>query len=302
VLRVYGRVGLVDEGSTLGWPATVMMSGAWPPPAPSVWYAWIVRPAIASSVLRTYPASLRVSVWIAACTPDASHTRRQASIAAGVEPQSSCSLNPPAPARSCSHMASSETVFPLPSNRMFTGQGSIASSIRARCQGPGVTVVALVPSAGPVPPPISVVMPAPSASSTICGQIRWTWQSIAPAVRILPLPAITSVQGPITRSGCTPAMVSGLPALPSATIRPSRMPTSALTTPQWSSTTAPVITVSGVPSARVAVDWPIDSRITLPPPKTASSPPLSPARHRSSSTSIRRLVSASRIRSPVVGP
>jgi hypothetical protein len=51
------------------------------------------------------------------------------------------------------------------------------------------------------------------------------------------------------------------------------MPTSALTTPQWSSTTAPVMTVSGVPSARVARDCPIDSRITLPPPNTASSPP-----------------------------
>ena len=36
---------------------------------------------------------------------------------------------------------------------------------------------------------------------------------------------------------------------------------------------APVMTRSGVPSARVAPDWPIDSRITLPPPNTASSPP-----------------------------
>ena len=33
------------------------------------------------------------------------------------------------------------------------------------------------------------------------------------------------------------------------------------------------MTRSGVPSARVAVDWPIDSRMTLPPPNTASSPP-----------------------------
>ena len=60
------------------------------------------------------------------------------------------------------------------------------------------------------------------------------------------------MDGPITSAGVTPSMVSGLPALPSATIRPSRTPTSALTTPQWSSTTAPVITRSGVPSARVA--------------------------------------------------
>ena len=37
VLTVWGRVGLVDDGSTLASPATVMMSGAWPPPAPSVW-------------------------------------------------------------------------------------------------------------------------------------------------------------------------------------------------------------------------------------------------------------------------
>ena len=37
VLTVYGRVGLVDDGSTYGSPAMRMMSGAWPPPAPSVW-------------------------------------------------------------------------------------------------------------------------------------------------------------------------------------------------------------------------------------------------------------------------
>ena len=37
VLTVCGIVGLVDEGRTLAWPARTMMSGAWPPPAPSVW-------------------------------------------------------------------------------------------------------------------------------------------------------------------------------------------------------------------------------------------------------------------------
>jgi len=36
VLRVYGRVGFVEDGSTFGCDATVMMSGACPPPAPSV--------------------------------------------------------------------------------------------------------------------------------------------------------------------------------------------------------------------------------------------------------------------------
>ncbi len=44
VLTVNGRVGFVEEGSTFGSPATLMMSGAWPPPAPSVWKAWMVRP------------------------------------------------------------------------------------------------------------------------------------------------------------------------------------------------------------------------------------------------------------------
>ncbi len=82
--------------------------------------------------------------------------------------------------------------------------------------------------------------------------MRCTCESIAPAVRILPLPASTSVAGPITRSGCTPSIVSGLPALPSATIRPSRMPTSALMMPQWSTTIAPVMIRSGAPSARCA--------------------------------------------------
>ncbi len=50
VLTVWGRVGLVDDGSTLGSDTTVTMSGACPPPAPSVWYVWIVRPAMAARV------------------------------------------------------------------------------------------------------------------------------------------------------------------------------------------------------------------------------------------------------------
>ncbi len=37
VLTVCGRVGLVEDGSTLAYAATRMMSGACPPPAPSVW-------------------------------------------------------------------------------------------------------------------------------------------------------------------------------------------------------------------------------------------------------------------------
>jgi hypothetical protein len=36
VFTVKGRVGLVEDGSTFFKPATLMMSGACPPPAPSV--------------------------------------------------------------------------------------------------------------------------------------------------------------------------------------------------------------------------------------------------------------------------
>ncbi len=98
VLTVYGRVGLVDDGSTLGSAAMRMMSGACPPPAPSVWKVWIVRPAIAAIVSSTNPASLMVSVWMASWTSSSSATRRLASMTAGVVPQSSWSLSPQAPA------------------------------------------------------------------------------------------------------------------------------------------------------------------------------------------------------------
>ena len=37
VLTVKGRVGFVELGRTWGSPQTLMMSGAWPPPAPSLW-------------------------------------------------------------------------------------------------------------------------------------------------------------------------------------------------------------------------------------------------------------------------
>ncbi len=44
--------------------------------------------------------------------------------------------------------------------------------MRMMFQGPGVQVVAFVPVAGPVPPPIIVVMPEVSASSICCGQMK----------------------------------------------------------------------------------------------------------------------------------
>ncbi|CAM5262631.1 hypothetical protein SHIRM173S_04629 [Streptomyces hirsutus] len=178
------------------------------------------------------------------------------------------------------------------------------------CHLPGVTVVAVLPSAGPVPPPIRVVTPEASASWIWLGHRKCTCVSTPPAVRMRPFPEITSVSGPTTKSDARGSslgrgdMVSGLYALPIAWIRPSRSPMSAFTTPQWSRIRAPVITVStGLRgSSRGMCDWPMDSRITLPPPKSISSPLRPGPPHQSSSILRTRLVSASRTRSPAVGP
>ncbi len=102
--------------------------------------------------------------------------------------------------------------------------------MRSRCHGPGVQVVALVPVAGPVPPPSIVVTPLASASSICCGLMKWMCVSMPPAVTIRPSPAITSVDAPIAI--VTFGWMSGLPALPIAAMRPFLMPMSALTMPQ----------------------------------------------------------------------
>ena len=137
------------------------------------------------------------------------------------------------------------------------------------CQGPGVQVVAKVPVAGPVPPPIIVVTPDISASSICCGQMKWMCESMPPAVTIMPSPAMISVLAPITMS--TAGWMSGLPALPSFAIFPSLIARSHLTMPHQSTTSALVITVS---AQSFATRWlcPMPSRITLPPPNLTSSP------------------------------
>ena len=137
-------------------------------------------------------------------------------------------------------------------------------------QGPGVQVVAKVPVAGPVPPPIMVVTPLASASSICCGQMKWIWQSMPPAVTILPSQLMISVPGPMMMS--TPGCVSGLPALPIATMRPPLRPMSALMMPVWSKISALVMTQSTAPSARVRWLWAMPSRMVLPPPNFTSSP------------------------------
>ncbi len=190
-------------------------------------------------------------------------------MAAGVVPQSSCNLRPITPALTCSRKGSGSETLPLPRKPRFIGKASAAESMEWMCHGPGVQVVAAVPTAGPVPPPIMVVTPLISASSICCGQMKWMWVSMPPAVTIMPSPAMISVAPPMAI--VTPGWMSGLPALPMPKMRPSFKPMSALTMPQWSRMTALVMTVS-ITSAWLRWPWPMPSRMTLPPPNFTSSP------------------------------
>ena len=156
---------------------------------------------------------------------------RQWSMTAGDAPQSSWIFSPIAPAFICSAKGLSSEQFPFPKNPRFMGYSSAALSIISRFQGPGVQVVALVPSAGPVPPPIIVVTPEYRAHKICWGHIKCIWLSIPPAVTIIPSPARASVDAPTVIPGVTPSMISGFPALPIPAILPSRIPISAFTIP-----------------------------------------------------------------------
>src|SRR4249919_1419063 len=183
----------------------------------------------------------------------------------------------------------------------LTGQPSKDISIISMLPGPVVTVVALEPSDGPVPPPIKVVVPFDKAASACCGEMKWICVSIPAAVRIKCEPEIASVARPSSKPDVTPSMVCGLPDLPMAQMSPSLMPTSALTTPCTASIIVTlVMTRSGAPALRVnRLSMPMPSRKLLPPPNTISSPSR-PRRSRSISTN--SPVSPNRMRSPTVGP
>mmetsp|Transcript_38964 Transcript_38964/g.99650 ORF Transcript_38964/g.99650 Transcript_38964/m.99650 type:complete len:233 (+) Transcript_38964:1193-1891(+) len=232
----------------------------------------MVRPLKAATLLSRQQLSFRVSVWMVTAMSSSSATVRQQSMAAGVVPQSSCSLRPTAPAAMMSRSPSGLLVFPFPVKPKFMGMLSVALSMALMWMGAGVQVVALVPVVGPVPPPSSVVRPLVRASVVICGQMKWTCVSMPPAVSISPSPAMTSVLTPTTSAGSTPAMVSGFPALPMPQMKPSLTPTSALKMPEWSTTSAFVMTRSRVSLAGTPVACPMPSRMVFPPPNLHSSP------------------------------
>ena len=87
--------------------------------------------------------------------------------------------------------------------------------------------------------------------------------SSAPAVTIIFSPASASVVTPVTMPGVTPAITSGLPALPMPTMRLFLMPMSALTMPASASMiSAFVITRSSASPDATPVAWPMPSRRT----------------------------------------
>ena len=108
---------------------------------------------------------------------------------------------------------------------------------------------------------------------------------------------IGSVCGPIGRS--MPSLMSGLPARPMPTIRPSLIPMSALTTPMvGSTTTTPAITASSSRwrRPRLVLGHPARGVLGVAPERLVA------RAWRSRSTRIHRSVSPSRTRSPVGGP
>jgi hypothetical protein len=183
-----------------------------------------------------------------------------------------------APARTCSRSGSGVAQLPLPRKPRFIGNASAASSMRCRFQRPGEQVVALVPVAGPVPPPSIVVTPLASASGICCGQMKWMWVSMPPAVTMQPSAAMTSVAAPMTmglppKAQPMPLWMSGLPAWPMPTMRPPFTPMSALITPSRASRISALVSTRSRQSASQArADWPMPSRITLPPPNFTSLP------------------------------
>lgn len=77
VFTVKGRVGLVDDGSTFFTPQTLIISGAWPPPAPSLYKYHIIcictciklSKIICIDTVHTYrKAQVQYSIFPQSCT------------------------------------------------------------------------------------------------------------------------------------------------------------------------------------------------------------------------------------------
>ena len=149
---------------------------------------------------------------------------------------------------------------------MFTGQASTDDHPDRSAHAE----LTPTPQNGPNSWPRIVVTPLDSAASQIRGDSRCTWVSMAPAVAIMPSPGTMTDPVPTTTS--TPSVVSGLPARPTAVIRPSRMPMLAVRTPSATSRISTFVMTtshdSRVPTARS----PIPSRAVFAKPVSSVKP------------------------------
>ncbi len=119
--RPKGSVGLVDDASTCGTPASRSTSGVCPPPQPSTWYAWNTRPSETASVSSTDSPSLRPSVCTATWTSYSSATVRHVSSERRCAPVSSCTLKPHTPASMPSSIVPRRDADPRPSRPTLIG-------------------------------------------------------------------------------------------------------------------------------------------------------------------------------------
>ena len=173
VFTVYGRVGLVDDGSTLGKPqapddvgrvaatgtlGVVGVDGA----------AGHCRQRILDETgfVQRVGVDGHLDIEVL-CDRQAVVDRRRRGAPVLVQ------FQPDRAGGDLFGQGPGREALPLPRNPRLTGNASAACSMRWMFHGPGVHVVALVPVAGPVPPPSMVVMPDINASSICCGQMKW---------------------------------------------------------------------------------------------------------------------------------
>ena len=229
-------------------PQTLMMSGAWPPPAPSVWKAWMVRPLKAAIVFSTKPDSFeRVGVdhhlhvhLVGDREAAVDRGRRRAPVLVQLE-----------------RAGAGPDLLD-----QAVGQRGIALAGEAEVDRPGLRRLqhpADVPGAGRAGGGVGAGRRAGAAAEhrgdaaveRLVDLLRADEVDVAVDAAggdDLALAGDRLGAGPMTMS--TPGWVSGLPALPMAAMRPSLMPMSALTMPQWSRISALVITVSTAPWRR----------------------------------------------------
>ena len=142
---VYGRVGLVDDGSTLGSAGDLDdVRGVAAAGALGVVACGSSGRRSPRSCPRGSRDSLSVSVWIATWTSYSSATRSAQSITAGVVPQSSWTFRPQAPASICSRSALGQAAVALAEQPDVDRQRLDRPRASARCStAPGVQVVAV---------------------------------------------------------------------------------------------------------------------------------------------------------------